>query len=92
MNKPAGSDERDIARLVDRFNEKVSRGPELGAIFNPAVHDQDQHKATLVSFRSSVALRTGSCRGNPMATHRPHPIHAAHLDRWLAMWRKTAFE
>ena len=45
-----------------------------------------------MSFWSSVALRTGSYRGNPMAAHRPHPIHAAHFDHWLALWRDTAGE
>lgn len=75
--------EADIALLVDRFYEKVRRAPDLGAVFNPAVHDWDEHKATLVSFWSSVALRAGSYRGNPMAMHRSHPISAAHFDRWL---------
>lgn len=84
--------EADIAVLVDRFYEKVRRDPDLGAVFNPAVHDWDQHKTTLVSFWSSVALRTGRYRGNPMAMHRPHPISRAHFDRWLALWRETAFE
>lgn len=84
--------EADIARLVDRFYDKVRRDPDLGAVFNPVVHDWDQHKATLVSFWSSVALRAGSYRGNPMAMHRSHPISAAHFDRWLALWRETSFE
>ena len=71
--------EADLAALVDRFYEKVQRDPELGPVFNPAVHDWDEHKATLVDFWSSVVLRTGRYRGNPMAMHRPHPIDAAHF-------------
>lgn len=84
--------EADIALLVDRFYDKVRRDPDLGAVFNPVVHDWDQHKATLVSFWSSVALRAGSYRGTPMTLHRSHPISAAHFDRWLALWRETSFE
>lgn len=82
----------DIAALVDRFYEKVRRDAVLGPVFNPAVHDWDEHKATLVTFWASVALRAGSYRGNPMAAHRPHPIVAEHFDHWLALWRETTLE
>ena len=80
----------DIEALVDRFYDRVQRDPVLGPIFNPAVHDWDEHKRTLVSFWSSVALRSGTYRGNPMSAHRPHPIRAEHFDYWLALWRDTA--
>jgi len=82
----------EIERLVDRFYDRVQGDPVLGPVFNPAVHDWAEHKRTLVSFWSSVALRSGTYRGNPMAAHRPHPIEAAHFDHWLALWRGTAEE
>jgi len=83
-------DETRIAVLVDRFYEKVRADPLLGPVFNAAVHDWDEHKRTLVSFWSSVALRTGNYRGNPMAVHRAQPIRTEHFVRWLALWRETA--
>lgn len=82
--------QRHIEMLVDRFYDRVRQDRVLGPIFNPAVDDWDEHKRTLVSFWSSVALRSGTYRGNPMAAHRPHPIRAAHFDHWLALWRDTA--
>lgn len=82
----------DIERLVDAFYEKVQADPILGPIFNPAVHDWPEHKATLVKFWSSVALGTREYRGNPMAAHRPHPIIDAHFGHWLALWGQTAHE
>lgn len=82
----------DIVRLVDRFYDRVQRHPTLGPVFNPAVHDWDEHKATLVAFWSSITLKTGQYRGNPMARHRPHPIEAGHFDDWLALWKETAHE
>lgn len=91
LDKPR-FDETQIAVLVDRFYEKVRVDPLLGPVFNAAVHDWDDHKRTLVSFWSSVALRAGSYRGNPMAVHRPQPIRAEHFVRWLALWRETAGE
>jgi Truncated hemoglobins len=89
MNQPAPFDESAIAALVDRFYEKVRRDPELGSIFNAAVHDWDEHKRLLTSFWASVALRASSYRGNPMAAHRQHPIRPEHFDHWLALWRET---
>src|SRR5687767_1355238 len=83
-------DTADIARLVDRFYDRVQADPVLGPVFNPAVDDWDEHKRTLVSFWSSIALGTRSYRGNPMAAHRPHPIRAEHFAHWLAQWREVA--
>ena len=80
----------DIERLVDRFYDRVRDDPVLGPIFGRAVDDWAAHKRTLVSFWSSVMLGAGSYRGNPMAAHRPHPIHGAHFDHWLALWAQTA--
>jgi len=92
MNTAATFDETTIASLVDHFYEKVRRDPQIGPVFNAAVHDWDAHKRLLTSFWASVALRAGSYRGNPMAAHRPHPIRAEHFDRWLALWHETCDE
>ncbi|MFZ5655469.1 MAG: group III truncated hemoglobin [Pseudomonadota bacterium] len=81
--------EADIARVVDRFYDAVQAHPSLGPVFAAAVHDWPGHKATLVRFWSSVALKTASYRGQPMAMHRPHPIHAGHFGEWLALWERT---
>lgn len=80
----------DIELLVNAFYERVREDAILGPIFNPAVHDWDEHKATLVKFWSSVALGTREYRGNPMAAHKPHPIAAEHFSHWLALWQNTA--
>ncbi|MGH8157640.1 MAG: group III truncated hemoglobin [Rhodanobacter sp.] len=92
MNPPMPFDESTIARLVDRFYEKVRCDPQLGPIFNAAVHDWDEHKRLLTSFWASVALRASSYRGNPMAAHRPHPIRAEHFDHWIELWLETCAE
>lgn len=84
--------ERHLAELVDRFYEKVRLDPELGPVFNAAIDDWPEHTRMLTAFWSSVALGTRSYRGNPMSAHRPHPIRAAHFDRWLSLWRATATE
>ncbi|HET8899024.1 MAG TPA: group III truncated hemoglobin [Rhodanobacteraceae bacterium] len=81
-----------LARLVDRFYDKVSADPKLGAVFNPIVEDWPEHKRLLTSFWSSVALRAGSYRGNPLAMHRPLGIDRSHFERWLELWRATVPE
>lgn len=82
----------DIVRLVDVFYDKVRRDAVLGPVFNPLVHDWNEHKATLVRFWSSVALGAREYRGNPMAVHRPLPIGDEHFGRWLGLWRLTVHE
>lgn len=81
---------QDIELLVEAFYEHVRNDPVLGPVFNPAVHDWDEHKATLVKFWSAVVLGTREYRGNPMAAHRPHRIVAEHFEYWLSLWHHTA--
>lgn len=89
---PAGLDETLLARLVDRFYDKVSADPMLGPVFNPVVADWNHHKALMTTFWSTVALRTAQYRGNPLAKHQPLRIGKAHFERWLSLWRETARE
>lgn len=79
-----------IEALVSRFYDRIQVHPELGPVFNAAVHDWPEHKRLLVSFWTSVILRAGTYRGNPMAAHQGHPITTAHFVQWLALWRETA--
>jgi hemoglobin len=88
---PPSLDDAALARLVDTFYERVRADAEIGPVFERAVHDWPAHKALLVAFWSSVALGTRRYRGNPMAVHRGVAgIDAAHFERWLALWRRTA--
>lgn len=90
---PAAIPSREqLAALVDRFYDRIQAHPDLGPVFNAAVHDWPEHKRLLTSFWSSVILREGTYRGNPMSAHRPHPITTQHFVQWLALWRETADE
>lgn len=86
-------DDASIALLVDRFYAKVRQDPQLGPVFNAAVHDWDEHLATLRDFWSSVMLTSGRYKGDPMGAHRKHPVIAPEMfDRWLALWAETSGE
>jgi hemoglobin len=81
-----------IEALVDRFYDRIQAHPDLGPVFNAAVHDWPAHKRLLTSFWTSVILRAGTYRGNPMAAHHGHPITTRHFVQWLELWRATADE
>ncbi len=81
-----------LAALVDVFYDRIQVHPDLGPVFNAAVHDWPEHKQLLTSFWCSVVLREGTYRGNPMSAHRPHAITTGHFVQWLALWRETANE
>jgi hemoglobin len=92
MPAPAPPTHEQITALVDRFYDRIQVHPTLGPVFNAAVDDWDEHKRLLVSFWTSVVLRAGTYRGNPMAAHRSHPITTDHFVEWLELWRATADE
>jgi hemoglobin len=84
-----------IRTLVDQFYAKVRQGAELSPVFARAIPDDawPNHLAVITDFWSSVMLRTGRYRGNPLAAHqRVAGINAELFDRWLALWRETAHE
>lgn len=87
-------DEAMIAAVVERFYERVRRDAVLGPVFNGAVSDWDEHLQKLAGFWSSVMLRTGRYKGNPIATHLRHKavISPAMFDRWLNLWSEVTFE
>lgn len=85
----------DIANLeilVGSFYERVRADTMIGPIFNDAIDDWPTHLRLLTDFWSSVVLRSGTYRGNPMSKHRQHPIRAQHFERWLALWQQTVDE
>jgi hemoglobin len=87
-------DEQGLRRLVDRFYEQVRQDSELGPIFGDAVADWPEHLEKLTDFWSSVMLRTGRYKGNPLAAHilqRPR-LSPALFERWLALWEETTAE
>lgn len=90
----AVADEDAIRTLVDRFYAKVRRDPRLGPVFDRAIGDEwDAHLAIMYRFWSSVMLRTGSYKGNPLAVHRSVDGIAPELfERWLELFDATARE
>jgi hemoglobin len=86
--------EQQLATLVDDFYAKVRADEVLGPVFDGAVDDWPEHLEKLSAFWSSVMLKTGRYKGNPMAAHlkQKSAIEPSMLGRWLQLWRETANE
>lgn len=93
MNRPA-IDEAALERLIPNFYARVRQDPQIGPVFNDAVHDWPGHLEKLVAFWSSVMLTSGRYKGNPMMMHLKHRtrIQPEMFERWLAIWRETTDE
>ena len=90
---PVGVTEATIAAVVHAFYARAREDTELGAIFNPAVADWDDHLTRLCDFWSSVMLMTGRYKGTPMTVHaRLEALGPAHFDRWLELFAQTVRE
>lgn len=87
-----GIDEAMIARLVDRFYDRVRVDPLLGPVFSGRISDWGPHLEQMRLFWSSVALMSGVYHGRPMPKHLPLPVDARHFDRWLELFEATAAE
>lgn len=86
--------EESLRELVSLFYGRVRQDPDLGPIFNDAVHDWSEHLEKLTDFWSMVALGTRRFKGNPMLKHLAHQarINPGHFARWLALWNEAAAE
>jgi hemoglobin len=85
--------EAGIQDLVRRFYAKVRQDPLIGPIFNARIKDWDHHLGKLTDFWSSVILKSGRYKGNPMLAHlRLKAVQPAHFERWLALFAETASE
>jgi hemoglobin len=87
-----GITEAMIERLVHAFYDKVRADAVLGPVFDARIRDWGPHLAQMCAFWSSVALMTGRYHGTPMVKHAPLPVDAAHFDRWLELFERTAHE
>ena len=87
-------DDALIAAVVERFYALVRRDPVLGPVFDGAVADWDDHLHRLADFWSSVMLRSGRYKGNPVAVHQHQAgaIRPEMFDRWLALWSEVTLE
>lgn len=90
MKNPMICNPDEITQLVHDFYAQIRIHPELGPIFNAHVQDWPRHLDTMVSFWSSLLLKTADFSGSPMMKHAALPNLSAHLfEQWLVLFHQT---
>lgn len=86
--------EDGIRILVDAFYVKVRSDIDLGPVFERAIPGSWlSHLTTICDFWSSLMLRSGRYKGNPLAVHQGIGGLAPQLfDRWLELFGETCGE
>jgi hemoglobin len=85
--------EADIHKLVQSFYAKVRKDALLAPIFATKIKadDWERHMGHIADFWSSIFLKTGRFKGNPMGKHaRLEGLTPAHFAHWLSLFRQTA--
>ncbi|WP_017932282.1 group III truncated hemoglobin [Robiginitomaculum antarcticum] len=85
--------ESDIQNLMTQFYAAVRRDPLLAPVFASRIQGPawPAHEAHIADFWSSVMLKTGRFKGNPMMKHLAlSGLTPAHFTRWLALFKSTA--
>jgi hemoglobin len=84
--------ETTIRVLVDSFYVRVRSDPTLGPIFANAIAEEawSAHFEKMYAFWSSVMLRSGRYKGNPVATHREVAgVAPPMFGNWLDLFEAT---
>lgn len=83
-------DEPTIARVVDRFYERIRADERLGPLFASRITDWDRHLGIMRDFWSAALNRSGRYAGRPVERHRLiEGLNAADFERWLSLFRAT---
>ncbi len=84
--------ETDIQQVVHSFYARIRADDMLGPVFATKIgeDDWDRHEAHIADFWSSIFLKTGRFKGNPMLKHAVIPdITPAHFKHWLCLFAQT---
>lgn len=84
--------ESQIAYLVDSFYIRIANDERLGPIFLTRNNgDWTTHLAKMKLFWSSVLLRTGKYKGQPVVKHNSiEELETRDFELWLKMFEETA--
>jgi hemoglobin len=94
MNPPELS-EAQIGALLDLFYTKVRADSELAPVFGGAIAADEwpAHMKTIQDFWSSVMLKSGRYRGNPLQAHKEiEGVSPELFARWLTLFDEACRE
>lgn len=87
--------ETDIQRLVKAFYKEVQTDDMLAPIFATKINPEgwDAHMNHIADFWSSIFLKTGRFKGNPMLKHAALAgLTPQHFNHWLALFTEVSNE
>lgn len=86
--------ENQISYLVDSFYIDIAKDKRLGPIFLSRNNGEwGEHLARMKLFWSSVLLKTGKYKGQPVVKHNAiEDLRTSDFEQWLVMFEKTANE
>ncbi|MGB0908585.1 MAG: group III truncated hemoglobin [Maricaulaceae bacterium] len=97
MTEPAATvfTEGDISAVTRAFYARVRNDEMLAPIFAQKIPNDvaawDHHMDHIADFWSSIFLKTGRFKGNPMMKHMAlHGLTPEHFTRWLSLFEDTA--
>jgi len=85
--------EADIRRVVRAFYAEVQLDDMLAPIFATKIgpEDWEKHMEHITGFWSSIFLKTGRFKGNPMLKHAALPdLTPAHFRQWLTLFNAVS--
>lgn len=87
--------ESDITHLVNHFYARVRVDAVLGPVFARKIPNEtaawDRHIAHIADFWSSIFLKTGRYKGNPMLKHAViGGLTPEHFSHWLDLFKTSA--
>lgn len=79
---------QDIEYLVHDFYQHIQQHPTLGPIFAEHIQDWPSHLETMVSFWSSLLLKTADFSGSPMMKHAAiSGLSSTLFESWLSLFK-----
>ena len=87
----------DIAKVVDRFYDKVKTDDLISFFFSEVVPvNWNEHLPVMYDFWEQVVFGTGPYLGNPMKIHmnlnQLSPLKQVHFERWTELFIATVNE
>jgi hemoglobin len=87
------ADRADVEHLVRAFYAEALADDLLAPLFRAAGFDLETHLPVMVDFWTTVLLRSGAYRRDPLAPHVAlaalTPLTGDHFAAWLALWART---
>ncbi len=86
--------QKNIAKLMELFYEKIRKDKDLGPIFNSAIGTSDEewkaHKAKIGNFWTGMLLGEGDYNGQPLKKHLDlPPFPQEFFEIWLSLFEES---